>query len=262
MFIHTIRELKLSADQINAQITYLEIRKTLLSAMENFTCNITGASEESDKLSGVISGNVSSLMMQRCECVKTGGSGADCDKFLQGIHSINQATDSTALSLIAVKGLDAFEGNPNAIKSEIDNIDQKLVSLKNELIGVGYALPGFASAPLGPQPPPKGKGNWFKFEYNSKTETEKEDANSQQTEVSVGFSIKPKRAKFSFGGSGSYTKQTEENFNSLNTEDYRVSGELLRVSVRMPWFRPELFDEKQLIMVRKIYISLLMRYCF
>ena len=251
MFIHTIRELKLSADQINVLITYLEIRKTILSAMINFTCNTTGALDGSGQISE-IGGNVTSLMEQRCQCINNGGTGTYCLNFLQGISSLNKGTDSTAFSAIAGKGLDALEGNPNAIQSEIDDINRKLDSLESELSGVGYDLPGFATAPLGPQPTPD--DDWFQFDYNSKTEREKVEASSQQTSASLDVSYKSKSG-FSFGGSGSYSKQTQDNFNSFSSDDVRVSGELLRVSVQMPWFRPELFNEKKLTLVRTICIN-------
>ena len=229
--------------------------------MKNFTCNVTGALEGSGKFHE-INGNVTSLMLKRCECIKNGGAGEDCDEFLQGIHSINKATDTTVFSLLAVKGLDALEGNPNAIESEIENIDQKLDSLKNELIGIGYALPGFASAPLGPQPALD--DDWFQFEYDSKTEAVNVEVSSQTTSASLGISssIKRRLGKFSFGArrSVSYSKYTRDSFSSFNSTNVRVSGELLRVSVQMPWFRPELFDEKQLIMVRKKFTIIILLY--
>ena len=127
-FIPTIREPKLSVDQINVLITYLEIRKTILSAMINFTCNTTGALDGSGQISE-IGGNVTSLMEQRCNCINNGGTGADCDTLLQGIYSLNEATDSTAFSVLAVKGLNVLEGNPKAIESEIERIDEKLESM-------------------------------------------------------------------------------------------------------------------------------------
>lgn len=46
-----------------------------------------------------------------------------------------------------------------------------------------------------------------------------------------------------FGGglNVGYSKDTADMFQSLSTRDTKISGQLLRVTVQKPWFRPEIF---------------------
>ena len=247
MFLYH-RELKLTADQINLKISYLEARKDILTAMKDYTCDLGDAkgtaTTKSTAASNAAKANATELMTQRCNCVKNGGSGGEgCSEFVQGLAGITSAADSAAFASLALKGLDGLVGNNEAITDEIANIDAEIQSLGQG--GGGYSLPGLANIPIGPQPSPA--DSWLRFDYDSSQETTKETR--ERTSTSFSLSFKAKFGLFSIGGSVSHSKQTQDDFSSFRSEKVKVGGEILRVSVQMPWFRPELFKESKLTMV-------------
>ena len=242
------RDLKLTADQINLKISYLEARKHILTAIKDYNCDLGSARESAatrnTEASNAVKGNATELMKQRCNCVINGRSGGEgCSEYLKGLGLITSAADSAAFASLALKGLDGLVGNNAAITDEIDKIDAEIETLGQD--GGGYSLPGLANIPIGPQPSP---GNsWLLFDYDSSQEITKQT--SKTTSTSFSLSFKARYGLFSIGGSSSYSKQTQDNFSSFKSEKVRMGGEILRVSVQMPWFRPELFEEPKLKMV-------------
>ena len=241
------RDLKLTADQINLIISYLEARKLILTAMKDSTCELGNAKETatttSTDASNSLKANATELMKQRCNCIIKGGSGESCSQYLKGLAGITSAADSAAFASLSLKGLEGLVGNNEAITDEIDKIDAEIESLRQG--GGGYSLPELATIPIGPQPSPA--DSWLQFDYDSSQEITKETR--EKTSTSFSLSFKARYGLFSIGGSTSYSKQTEDNFSSFKSERVRVGGEILRVSVQMPWFRPELFKESKLTMV-------------
>ena len=92
---------------------------------------------------------------------------------------------------------------------------------------------------------------WTQFEYNSRSsyKNSNESRTSVVTQVAVGVSV----GGFFLGGgvtSGSEKTKLEE---ALSEANLTVSGELLRVTVKRPWFRPGLFEDPTLSFVSLSY---------
>ena len=248
MFLYHNRELKLTADQINLKISFLEARKHILTAMKDSTCELASAKKtattKSSEASTAAKDNATEIMKQRCNCVINGGSeGEGCSQYLSGLAGITSAAKSAALASWSLKGLDGLVGNNESITDEIDKIDAEIATLGQG--GGGYSLPGLAKIPIGPQPSPA--DSWLQFDYDSSQETT--TVTEEKTSTSFDLNFKASFGLFSIGGGASYSKQTQDNFSSFKSEKVKVGGEILRVSVQMPWFRPELFKESKLTMV-------------
>lgn len=248
-------EIKLTPDQINMQIAYLETRKNLLTAMKDADCDVSDsrntANTKKDEATSEVTDSVGELMKKRCKCGQSGGSSDECTAYLKELGSISATADTSAFSSMALEGLAGLAGNTDAIDEEISKVDTSIAALRSEAGSTGFGLPGLATLPLGPQPSPA--DNWLQFDYNSNTKDQKETSEKTSTSVSVGF--KASFGGFSIGGSFSHSKQTAENFKSFKSRDVKVAGELLRITVQMPWFRPELFLEKKLTMTDNILVS-------
>ena len=84
--------------------------------------------------------------------------------------------------------------------------------------------------------------NWLQFEFDSK----EMDANSQYTSIRT-------RSETRSGGWFSSTTTTriririnQEFESEMNQADLKAKGKLLRVHIKRPWFKPEVFDDRKL----------------
>ena len=59
---------------------------------------------------------------------------------------------------------------------------------------------------------------------------------------------------FSAGGSYSYNKNTHDYSQKLASASLKAKGELLRVNIKRPWFKPEIFDIPDLTYVSNMII--------
>jgi hypothetical protein len=248
-------DLKLTPDQINMQIAYLEARKNILTAMNGTGCDVSGskstATTTNTNDNTAVTDKTEALMTKRCECGKSGGKGDKCTEYLEELSSLSTAADASAYSYMALQGLDGLAGDTAAIDEEITRVDNSIAALTSEGGATGYGLPGLATLPLGPQPSPT--DNWLAFDYNSNTKDER--ITKEKTSTSFSLSFKASFGLWSVSGGFSHSKQTEDNFRSFKSRDVKVAGELLRVSVQYPWFRPELFKEPKLTMTENIRVS-------
>ena len=89
--------------------------------------------------------------------------------------------------------------------------------------------------------------NWTQFEYDSQSSHQESQrtGTSSQTHFGVGGFVGG--GGFSFG----FAQRTEhsEFEEALSEADVTVSGELLRVVIKRPWFRPSLFEDSSLSFV-------------
>ena len=239
----------LTPEQINIKIAYLTARKEILQAMRDYECS---ADEQKSAKEGEyntnkqsVSDNVTALMEKRCNCFKANNEGDNCDSYLDGLANLNNVASVSAVSYLVFQGFSSLAGNPDAINSEIDRIDDELAELSTALNNAGFGLPEIASVPIGPQPAPQ--DNWLSFEYSSKTTSQTET--SERTSTSFSTRFQANYGLWRVSGSAAYSRQTADQFSSFKSRELRVSGELLRVTVQMPWFRPEIFREKRFSLV-------------
>ena len=85
---------------------------------------------------------------------------------------------------------------------------------------------------------------WLQFEFDSK----EMDANSQYTSIRTRSVYKRRRRGwFSSSSTTRTTTYTNQQFESeMNQADLKAKGKLLRVHIKRPWFKPEVFDERKL----------------
>ena len=85
---------------------------------------------------------------------------------------------------------------------------------------------------------------WLQFEFDSK----EMDANSQYTSIKTRSTYKRRSGGwFSRTTTTRTTTYTNQQFESeMNQADLKAKGKLLRVNIKRPWFKPEVFDERKL----------------
>ena len=88
---------------------------------------------------------------------------------------------------------------------------------------------------------------WLKFEFDSEQyhQYKEFEATQESVTANMGFHV----LFFSVGGTYSHSKETEYHNDQLAQSQMKAKGELLRVTVKRPWFKPEIFDDPNLTYV-------------
>lgn len=244
----------LSPDQINIRLGQLEAQKAFLTTIGSYVgdgCEIgTQVSNSKTAYDGKVQSlgdNSTALMTKRCKCLVADGNqeNEDCKGFQSSLDLSLENAQEVAFQYQGKAALEAVQsGNKDAVDAMIKGIDNQITQLQDSrtsvLSEVGEAAEGIAGgkAPTGP---------WLGFSWTSEeskqTETSSQSSFSTQTSFSASFGL------FSVSGNFGYSKSTANSFNSLKRNKVKVAGEIMRVSVQLPWFRPELFRNEQLKLV-------------
>ncbi len=82
---------------------------------------------------------------------------------------------------------------------------------------------------------------WLQFEYESSEDFRQTDDSHETSSSSTSGGA----SFFFFGGSGSSSSEFDErkHENKLAMAKISIKGELLRVNIKRPWFKPEIFDD-------------------
>ena len=86
--------------------------------------------------------------------------------------------------------------------------------------------------------------NWLQFSFDSSSLNENTEASSSYGSISA--SEKIHFLFFHIGGSYTHTKQTSHFQQQLASSNMKAKGKLLRVNIKRPWFKPEVFEDPTL----------------
>ena len=245
----------LTPDQINIRLGQLQAQKSFLQTIGSYAgdgCDIDSqVSNSKTAYNGTVeslTGNSTKVMTKRCKCIAGGGNNDDCNEFQQALNLSLENAQEVAFQFQGKAALEAIQsGNKDAVDAMIRGIDEQIRDLTEQLRNspsvlseVGEAAEGITGgkAPTGP---------WLFFQWTSEETHQKET--SSQSSLSTQTSFSGSYGLFSISGSFGYSKSTANAFSSLKQTKVKVAGELMRVSVQLPWFRPELFRNEQLTVV-------------
>lgn len=252
----TYRVVTLSPDQINIRLGQLEAQKSFLQTIGSYTgegCDIQnqvdGADTAYNDKTGSLENNGTAVMTKRCKCLVAGGNtdNEDCRGFQGALDLTLENAQEVAFQYQGRAALKAVQsGNKDAVNAMIRGIDAQIAELTDQLQNSPSVLSdvGDASEQIAGNAP---SAPWLYFSWNSEesqqTETSSQSSFSTQTSFQASFGL------FSIGGSFGYSKSTANAFSSLKQDKVKVAGQIMRVSVQLPWFRPELFRNEQLTLV-------------
>ena len=90
--------------------------------------------------------------------------------------------------------------------------------------------------------------NWLEFSFDSTEDYANTDQSSSYESISASGGIHI--LFFHIGGSYTHTKQTSHFDQQLASSQMKAKGKLLRVNIKRPWFKTEIFEDPQLNFVR------------
>jgi len=90
--------------------------------------------------------------------------------------------------------------------------------------------------------------NWLEFEFDSDSSHINTQQDTSSLNIAAGIGIGVPGAA-SFDGSFNYGKSSTDLKQALNSASLKVSGSILRVVIKRPWFKPSLFSDPSLSFV-------------
>ena len=155
---------------------------------------------------------------------------ADLDFQINHINETREALD---------KAIDELDKEINILQLKLATADAKFTSLAKHAADSQDQL----------------DSQWLQFEFDSTKTTF--STSSSRKHFSTAASYKAGGFLWSARASFSYSKSESSFERKMNSADVNVKGELLRVTVQRPWFRPSLFKSKQF----QIRVSLNLKPC-
>ena len=129
----------------------------------------------------------------------------------------------------------------DALERQISEINDQLEHLKPNQVYLGEIAESPDLKAINDTGEQDLDSQWLKFDYSSDSTNIDTEQETSSTTVSAGVSANF-GPKGSIGLNGHYGKGTSEMKNAFNSANLQASGELLRVFVKRPWFKPSLFD--------------------
>ena len=247
----------LTPDQINIKLGQLEAQKLFLESVGSYTgdgCSIDNAVSKSNSSYNnqvnTLGKNSTDLMTKRGKCFVAGGraDNDDCAGFQGALDLSLENAQEVAFQFQGKAALEAMQsGNKKVVDDMIKGINRQIADLNEQLPGSQSLLSDVGDAAdviTGGKAP---TGPWLYFNWTSDEAHEKQESSQSSTSSQTSFSYNA--GLFSVGGSFGFSRSTANAFSSLKRNRVKVAGQIMRVSVQMPWFRPELFKNENLKLV-------------
>ena len=257
----------MSGDQIRFHIGRLKAKKAMLLALKSAPAEAE-ATKALDQVKKTVTDADNDLATkaktaekdrQNCLAKRGCNIAADitkgttrCDDFTQSSENVLSIIDNNAQTYSCAEDMNA-QLNPELQKKYIDqsiaSIDEAIKEYEKSL--TSFTIPHSQLAQHAADDKEQLDANWMRFSFDSAASKSQTDSSSSyssvSTSVSVGFAM--------WSASASYSRsKSQQNFkSSMNSAKVAVQGELLRVTIQRPWFRPSLFQNAHLQMVSIFY---------
>ena len=250
----------LSRDQIQYKIGELEAKKRVLETLKNtqptaeLVQQLNQVKQDLESSNVDLSNLANKTERLRQECLssrilaKISGESQQTPKCAEYEIATTNATDSVSDNsdiYTCVKDLD-FQINGvaqqrAAIDDIISTIDDEIEQLQSRLLKVGIKMSNLAQHAANTQDELDSK--WLQFQFDSQHYEQETHQSSKSYSVATSFSAGGFLWKVS--GSFSYSRAQQDFEQKMNQADLTVKGELLRVNILRPWFRPSLFKSAE-----------------
>lgn len=245
-------QLQMMLGKVTSKINAIE---AMISALSNKASAVTKLKNEYSSNSNATRQLMSDYIQSELDCVsdETGVSGA-CSQYNNlSEQAINQLVEE-AKSFLIYQFANDFNQSKGSYISYLQKEKESLIVQSNKI-----------SAQLSESSPFLGgilessqlevaaladtyrDDRWMKFEYNSQQSYINKD--SEATSESVTANMHFHVLFFSGGGSYSYSKDTSDYNAQLANSTMTVKGEFLRVNIKRPWFKPEVFENQDITYV-------------
>ena len=252
----------LTRDELQARIGELEAKKQVLIALRDVSTSSSELKQELLQLQTKLTTSNKNLtdfaaeterlrqscLTSRIRAKATGRRSLQTVECLEYESATGSAGDEIASNsdlYACVRDLDFQVNGVNkskaAFQAVIDGMDEEIEELQLQLLRAGSKFPSLARHAADSQD--QLDSRWLRFEFNSSKTISNQDRRSSHTSVAAGFKVNT--GFWSAQASFSYSRSQSQFRASMNSADVNIQGELLRVIVQRPWFRPSLFKSTQ-----------------
>ena len=186
-----------------------------------------------------------------------------CTNYALATGNAENTVGSNTELFACVQDLDfqvnSFDVKQEALNKTINEIDDMVERLKQRLVLTDVKFSHLArDAQHAADTQDQLDSNWLSFHFNSSnTQT---SSSASRSYYSAAFSGRASGWFWSVGASHSYSKSESRFTYNMNSAKTVIDGQLLRVTVQRPWFRPSLFKSKQFqIRVSIVLINILLK---
>ena len=209
-----------------------------------------------------IQDNITAYLTQELQCLKdSSGKGDQCQDYDSSRDDIIKRLANEAETFATYQHVNYYyqyhDSYFKALQVQKNKLEVQLQSVESLL---GEATP-YLGGLLGASPLDVASlqdtyrdREWLQFEFDSKQYYEQRD--TQSTSESVTAQMNFHFLFFHAGGSYSSNKETTNDSDQLAKSRMRVKGEMLRVTIKRPWFKPEIFENPEVDYVSNSFIYL------
>ena len=176
----------------------------------------------------------------------------ECDRYANSSSSAYESVESSTELFACVRDLDfqvnAFEQSREALNQTAQAIEQQIEALQQRLSTTDVKFSHLArEAQHAADSQDILDSQWLSFQFDSKRYKSSSSTSYSRTTSHFAASARGSYGLFSFSASYSSSRsRSDYSFQAaMNSAETVVGGELLRVTVQRPWFRPSLFKSNQ-----------------
>ena len=171
-----------------------------------------------------------------------------CNMYAESSGNASETVDSNTELFACVQDLDfqvnSFEESREALNRTAQEIEEQIDALKQRLATTDVKFSHLArEAQHAADSQEQLDSKWLQFQFDSQRYQSSSKTSYSTSTSSFAASLSGRVGLFSFGGSYSQSRsRSDYSFEAaMNRAETIVSGELLRVTVQRPWFRPSIF---------------------
>lgn len=144
----------------------------------------------------------------------------------------------------------------NSMWAKIKDLEEKKQKVEDALIDVDPLVGGILNADpitIASIRDAHADENWMEFQFNSDEYKSSSTYSSSYSQFSSSSRV---NAWFVSGGHSYSRSRSQQNYESdMSQSSMNVKGKLLRVHIKRPWFKPEVFDDRNLEFVSYKFIN-------
>ena len=255
---------RLSRDEIQAQIGVLTAKKKVLQALReavgessDLQTALTALTQDLDSSNTNLTNYASRTETLRRQCLRSRieAKAADpssattatteCIEYEQATSGADDNIFGNSDIFACLEDLDFQVNSVNetraALSAAIKSINDEIDSHQRDLLTTAVKFPELARHAADTQD--QLDSRWLQFSFESTSTQFNSQSSQKHYSVSAGFSASG--GIWSVSGSFSHSRSEQKVRTAMNSAELKIAGELLRVTVQRPWFRPSIFKSKQ-----------------
>ena len=250
---HLLGEIQADIEYVNEEIRFYETSNSELDQVADFLYNQSRSQSKQRR-------NLTNLYLElelECSASNMNVSAEKeeaCERFSEMLKTLMDTLDQEAIAKATAEEFpwnDDYKGSyTELLKARRDALEGEKRQVLDAMDTVSDTFFGFVESDpevVASVIDSKKEDNWLQFEYSS------EEEKSSQTTFTKTWSNSRWKGAWSSRSGSTVESKLGFSFEDFSNAKLNAKGKLLRVHIKRPWFRPEVFDDKNLDFVSGNY---------